>query len=82
MGGVVGVYSSPKACQQKGPHMWYCGTTRGLSCIPVRVIWEHGELSLHAKWAGLIVKVPLMFSYCTPETATAEVWLEHAVLSQ
>jgi hypothetical protein len=46
------------------------------------VISEHGELSLHAKWAGLIVKVPLMFSYCTPETATAEVWLEHAVLSQ
>jgi len=59
----VGVYSSPNACQQKGLYRWYCGTSRGLSCIPVRVISEQGELSLHAKCAGLIVKVPLMFSY-------------------
>jgi hypothetical protein len=63
MGGMAGVYSSPNACQQKGLYMWYCGTTRGFSCIPARLMPEHGEASLHAKWAGLIVKVPLMFSY-------------------
>lgn len=63
MGGTVGVYSSPKACQQKGLlllllllHGWCPGSTiRGWSCIPAMVISEHGALSLHAKWVAFVV---------------------------
>lgn len=84
MGGTVGVYSSPNACQQKGSYdrRRCCGSGRGWSCIPARVIPEQGELSLHARCAGLTVKVPLTSSYWTPETATADVWFLHVALSQ